>query len=360
MKQSIYACLLALPLATSCSVHSNDISREFVVARDYEISQVARPDGSVETFTLRGGKSIEVSTVAAKDRPFLGLEFQELTRERAEQRGVKPYSGLLLTGTVADSGARRAGLRKHDVLLALDGQEIYYADQLAEVVGQLQDGQQVAAKLLRGDHPLEVSVTASLIREDEREVEVFKLDGASVLPRPFAGVQLRGVPAGFAERMFGTRLPVVVVSEVEVGSPAWLAGVRGGDLIESVDGEPVPDAEALIQQIQVKGSAGQEMTWQVRREVGQTHEAEIALADYSGTSGVSVPLVLRVSNGTYEDSWSLGLGLLMGNRNNYVINHASRDVRTRNRFSMLFGLLRVDSQPEETCVRLLWLITLRV
>ena len=94
-------------------------------------------------------------------------------------------------------------------------------------------------------------------------------------------------------------------------------------------------------------------------EAGQTYEAEVALSDYSGSSGVHVPLVLKANSGVYEDKWSLGMGLLMSNRNNYVVDQESREVETRNRFSMLLGLLKVDSMPEETKVRLLWFITLR-
>ena len=63
--------------------------------------------------------------------------------------------------TAADSGARRAGIRQHDVLMALDGEAVVYEEQLVDAVAALRDGQQVQARLLRGDQVIEVPATAS-------------------------------------------------------------------------------------------------------------------------------------------------------------------------------------------------------
>lgn len=359
MNRTLLLSSLLLPMAAGCTFHSTETSRQFVGSRSYEVARVADSDGASEVFKLVSGDNLQVVTESSRQRPYLGVGCVELTKERAEERGVKPYSGLLVTSTAADSGARRAGIRQHDVLMALDGEAVVYEEQLVEAVAALRDGQQVQARLLRGDQVIEVPATVGLVTRQERDVEVVPLIAPTPAQRPYAGVTLRGVPADVAERMLGRPGGAAVVSQVEVGSPAWLAGVRGGDILEQVDGEAVPPVEELMQQVVLKGSAGETMTWKVRREAGQTYEAEVALSDYSGSSGVHVPLVLKANSGVYEDNWSLGMGLLMSNRNNYVVDQESREVETRNRFSMLLGLLKVDSMPEETKVRLLWFITLR-
>jgi len=353
MKRLLAACLLTLPFATSCVSYS---TQHFVGSDDYEVSRVEAPDGSTETYRLHSGRSLRVTNEFERERPFLGFQAVEISKSRAEQRGVKPYSGLLINGTYEKSSARQAGVRTNDVLLAIDGQDIVYLDQLADAEAKLTDQQEVKVHLLRGDQEIDVTMRANLLHENVTESQEIALQSPPSSPRPYAGVKLRGVPKVWAERMLGEPRNAVIVSEVEVGSPAWLAGVRGGDLIETVDGEPVPAVDELSQRIAAKGEAGQGMVWGVRREVGRTYEADIALSDYSGASSLSIPLVFSASNGVYEDKWRLGLGLIMGNRNNYVANQDTRRVQTRNRFSMLLGLFKVDSRPDETRVRLLWFI----
>lgn len=353
MKRLLAVCLLALPFAASCTSYS---VQHFVGSDDYEVARIESADGAVETFRLHNGRSLRVTTDYERDRPFLGFQVQEMTKPRAEQRGVKPYSGLLVTGTDEKSSARQAGVRNNDVLLAIDGQEIVYLDQLADVEAKLRDQQAVQVQLLRGAQEIQVELRANMLHENVRDSQEIALQSPPPSPRPYAGVKLRGVPSVWAERMLGEPRNAVIVSEVEVGSPAWLAGVRGGDLIETVDGAPVPEVDVLSQRIAAKGEAGQTMTWGVRREVGRTYEAEIALEDYSGTAGVGIPLLFSASNGVYEDKWRIGWGLIMGNRNNYVANQQTRRVETRNRFSALLGLFKVDSRPDETRVRLLWFI----
>ncbi|MCK5945032.1 MAG: PDZ domain-containing protein [Planctomycetes bacterium] len=354
MKRTLAVCLLALPLATSCTSYS---VQHFVGTDEYEIARVEAPGGAVETYRLRDGRSLEVITEYERERPFLGFQVQELDKTRADQRGVKPYSGLLVTGTYSESSARLGGVLANDVLLAIDGNEVVYTDQLSAAVAKLGEGQEVLVRLLRGHTEIDVTLVTKMLRENVRDRQNISLRAPPPSRRPYAGVNLRGVPSVWAERMFGEPRNAVVVAEVEVGSPAWLAGIRGGDLIEAVDGEPVPEVDELSRRIAAKGDAGESMVWQVRREPGHTFEAEIELEDYSGTSGLHIPILFHVNNGTYEDRWSIGWGLIMGNRNNYIADQQTRRVLTRNRFSMLFGLFKVDTRPDETRVRLLWFIS---
>ena len=44
------------------------------------------------------------------------------------------------------------------------------------------------------------------------------------------------------------------------------------------------------------------------------------------------------------------------NRNLAALTHSTRRVQTRNVFSAVLGLFRLESKPDETSVRLLWII----
>ena len=99
------------------------------------------------------------------------------------------------------------------------------------------------------------------------------------------------------------------------------------------------------------------MRWHVTRGTGAPFEATIDLHDYSGETNVWVPLVFWLENGTTSDKWSVGpFGLVMSNKNHYVGDSSTRNVETSNVFSMILGLIRVETKPDETEVRLLWFI----
>lgn len=355
MKRILAAlCLTALPFATSCSSVSS--YKHMVGSDDYEVARRTSTDGAEEIYRLRNGSTIRLTTKYDRDRPFLGFQTQELTKERAARRGTKPYAGLLVTGCYQDSSAKLGGVLPNDVLVSVDGKDTIYQEQLAAAEAALRAQQQVAVRVLRGDDEIELKLRTNMLSETVRDIQDIRLEEPSPAPRPYAGVNLRGIPKVWAERMFGEGKNGVVVAEVEVGSPAWLAGVRGGDLIETMDGQPVPSVDEMASRIAAMGEQGQETTWGVRREVGRTYEATIELEDYSGSAGFGIPLLISFENTTYKDTWRIGLGLIMGNKNRYVADQSSRLVKTQNTFSALLGLIRVSTTPEDTSVRLLWFI----
>ncbi|MCB9876401.1 MAG: hypothetical protein H6835_02275 [Planctomycetes bacterium] len=355
MKRTILC--LALPvLAVLPGCLSTSYEQPYIGADDYELARTETSDGAKEVFSLENGRSLRVRTDYERVRPFLGLKVVQLDKAHAEPRGVEPYSGLLVTGTYPDSSARLAGMLEHDVLLSLDGKPVVYLEQLTEVESGLADAEAVVARVLRGQQEIEVTLRAKLLRESVSDSQLIALDRQPASPRPYAGVELRGIPPAWCERMFGAPCNAVVLTGVTLGSPAWLAGFRGGDVIEQVDGEPVPSVDELARRIAVKGSAGQRMHWLVRRRPDEIYEADVRLRDYSGETYIGIPLLLGMRSSPEEERFSLLWGLLMGNRNVYVPDNTTREVETRNVFSAVLGLVRVDSGPHQTEVRLLWFI----
>ena len=341
---------------TSCRTH---LSEYYVGADDYVLATRDGPEGRKETYRLetRGEPSLRVTTEYETVRPDLGLTTIEIDKAQAEARGVKPYQGLLVKSVRPKSCAAEAGVQAGDVLLSVDGRETVYQPQLAELRMKFQAEQNVALKVLRGQQQMDLALVVRTERERLTEEATVALDSPPAWPHAYAGVGLRGIPAATCERMFGSPRQAVVVSSVEVGSPAWVAGIRAGDVIDKVDGAPVPDVNELQRRIVDGGEAGRAMAFGVRRGTAQRHDSEVQLADYREDSGAWIPLIFWLDNGTYEDRWSIGpFGLVMSNRNHYIADSTTRRVKTRNVFSALLGLFRIETTPEETEVRLLWLI----
>ncbi|HWQ14964.1 MAG TPA: trypsin-like peptidase domain-containing protein [Roseiflexaceae bacterium] len=113
---------------------------------------------------------------------------------------------------------------------------------------------------------------------------------------PWMGIGMRDVDPLMARR-FG--LPVrqgVLITEVQPGSPADQAGLRGGDrseeyagvpltlggdIITAVNGEPVLDGNQLISYLELETSVGDTVTMTVVRD-GQEHQVELTLGARPG------------------------------------------------------------------------------
>ena len=352
----LFACLL---LAPACTTYHHQFQ---LGADDYVLATHDRGDGLTETYRLHvrsstGDAMLRVETDRERVVPFLGFRLLEIDAQVGADRGVQPYSGLLVEGVYPKSAAAEAGVLAGDVLLTLDGKPMAYAVQIADFEASLVAGRVVAATVLRGQSELDLELVPTTTRRSERDTQDVPLEAAPPATRPFVGAALRGIPSVWCERIFGEPREAVVVTSVEVGSPAWLAGLRGGDLIEAVDGGPVPPVDVLVQRTRDVAAADATTTWRVRRGDDAVWEATLAPWDYSGETRFWLPLVFGLRDGVYSDRWAVGpLGLVMSNRNSYVADSRTRAVATRNVFHALLGLVRVETSPDSTEVRLLWII----
>jgi S1-C subfamily serine protease len=77
-----------------------------------------------------------------------------------------------------------------------------------------------------------------------REVLEQLLENGEVV-RGYLGIQMQEVPDGMGDRLGLAETGAVVVAGVKSGSPAALAGIRPGDLIIGLDGEPLGTVNAV-------------------------------------------------------------------------------------------------------------------
>jgi uncharacterized protein YndB with AHSA1/START domain len=95
----------------------------------------------------------------AARQPFLGINLDLLTPERASTEGIAAEQGIYVLGTVEDSGAEAAGLYKGDVIVRLGGQDTPGFDELTTALRAHRAGDIVEVDLVRGQLPETVQVT---------------------------------------------------------------------------------------------------------------------------------------------------------------------------------------------------------
>jgi serine protease Do len=78
---------------------------------------------------------------------------------------------------------------------------------------------------------------------------VGQLKDKGKVTRGWIGVQIQPVTADIADSLGLKQAKGALVSEPQGGSPAAKAGIKSGDVIVSLNGEPVPDARTLARHI---------------------------------------------------------------------------------------------------------------
>ena len=349
----------AVWMASACTSYTYETR---IPNERFEVARHDRGNGVTETFFVEARLEAKIESVVETDRqrPFLGLQLQDLDRQAAERRGVEPYRGLPVVGVTPKSGAADAGAQVGDVLLSIGGQKTVYADQIPSFESQLTIGAKVALQVLRGQQQTDLEATVGSRRERDTQKSVVPMQTVSS-QQPYAGFVLQGVRDDWSERMLGEGKNGVLLMSVEVGSPAWIAGFRCGDLVESVDGQPAPTAQRIADIVQERGPKGGTLAVEVRRSASERFGATIELRDYTTTKRIWAPFVYCRERASRKASWSVGpLGILANGFTEHVSDPRGRQADTRDVFRSMLSLVRYESSPRGDHLRLFWFIHIDV
>jgi len=168
-------------------------------------------------------------------RGLFGAAAQDLTPELADALGTDERHGAVISTVERDSAAERAGLRAGDLVLALDGRPVSSGAELRTRIGLLRAGSPVELTVLREGRRL------TLKGEVEDPYAEF-VHGEQLHPT------LEGALLGERQSVSPhSRRQMVQVGPLRPGSPAWLAGLREGDLLLGANGYEIGSLEALRQ-----------------------------------------------------------------------------------------------------------------
>lgn len=172
-------------------------------------------------------------------RGYIGVTFQALDSDIAEQLKTKEINGLYVNSVLPNSGAELAGIKEGDIIKKVDGVEIYDSPDLQEKVGRLRPGDKIALTVLKADGTLKnVNVTLKGENPSTATASTTKPTGATIskLGASFA-------PASAAlKAKYGVNSGVVVTS-VEPGKLFDYWDVQKGLLITKVNGKPVNNTQ---------------------------------------------------------------------------------------------------------------------
>ncbi len=178
-------------------------------------------------------------------RPWLGASLQVVSREIADSLGLDRPSGALVTDLTADGPAAAAGLKRGDLIIAIDGQSIDDPEGLGYRMATKPLGGVASLSILRNGKPSAASVKLATAPETPPRDPV-KLKGSS----PFSGTTVINLsPAVLEELSVRGVSDGVVISDIEDGSPAAAVNFQKGDVVLSVNDRAIAttrDLEAAV------------------------------------------------------------------------------------------------------------------
>lgn len=92
-------------------------------------------------------------------RPWLGIYMQPVTEELAEYFGLDKAEGVLISAVAEDSPAKKAGLRRGDIILEYSKKKINDTQQLQDEVMNTKIGEKVVLLVFRDGQTLYVPIT---------------------------------------------------------------------------------------------------------------------------------------------------------------------------------------------------------
>ena len=154
------------------------------------------------------------------ERPFIGIQLQDLTSELSKQFGLKSTSGVLISTVEPNSPAQKAGLKNGDVIIKLDNKSINSSGSLVGQIAAKKVGDNVTLVVMRDQKEVSVKVTLA------------KMDATALAStQSFSGLQIKNAtPSG------------AMITSVDPNSVASQSGLQVGMIIKSLNRISTPDA----------------------------------------------------------------------------------------------------------------------
>ncbi len=202
------------------------------------------------------------------ERGYLGVMSQKLSPEMASALKLPHATGALVADVEPNGPAAKAGLRPGDVVTAVDGKAVDDPRALARQVAALRPGTSTEVTVLRDGAEQKLAMTAAALPEKVADAGTpgEQQSGGKI------GLALAPInPAARESLGLGDDVTGAVIAAVRPNSPASEAGLKPGDVLQSVGNRAVTTPEQAVQAIRAqqgreKGAKQQAMALRVLRD----------------------------------------------------------------------------------------------
>jgi serine protease Do len=199
-------------------------------------------------------------------RGYLGVGLQPLDENLAPSLGLPKDSGEIVRSIVPGGPAAQAGLQQGDVIVRVNGQPVTPDQTVSYLVANTPVGSRVPLEIYRGGKRATVTAT---VGQRPTEEQLAKLSGsgaptpdggnapATVAPQRALGLSLATLTPELAR---AANLPAnargVLITAVDPNSDAAEEGLQRGDLIVSINNQPVRTPAQVVAAVEAARKAG--------------------------------------------------------------------------------------------------------
>src|SRR5258706_9974309 len=174
------------------------------------------------------------------ERGRIGVGIQEVSAQLARTFGLERPEGALVSTVETGGPAEKAGVKPGDVILGFNGKPIDATSDLPAAVAQTKPGTKAKLEIWRDRKKQTVDLAVGAMKSEP--VARAQQQGGSAEEGGRLGLAVRPLTPE-EKKELGKDAQGLVVENV--GGPAAKAGIRRGDLITAVNGQPVKSVEEL-------------------------------------------------------------------------------------------------------------------
>lgn len=162
-------------------------------------------------------------------RGWLGVSIQKITPDLAKQFNLKDENGALVGDVVENGPAEKAGLKRGDVIIELDGKKIGEPYVLRNMVANIMPGDEHELKVLRDNKTIKIKVTIGELPAEVQQVVSVEYQNA------LKGVGVQDITPEIAKKLrIPDRIKGVIITDIDENSPAAEILMQG-DVIQDIN-----------------------------------------------------------------------------------------------------------------------------
>jgi S1-C subfamily serine protease len=184
-------------------------------------------------------------------RPWIGAGGEPVTGAKVAALGLDRPRGVLISNVYPGSPAEKAGIRKGDVVLAIDGRDVFDDKGMKFIAATKAEGELLNLSVLSGGRQRAVQLKLAA-PPGTTKAELMQVNGRN----PFTGAQVAELSPALAEELgldpFKFKDGMMVYS-VPPRTIARNVGFQPGDIIREVNGVTIntaKDLEKIVSQIE--------------------------------------------------------------------------------------------------------------
>lgn len=207
-------------------------------------------------------------------RGSIGIGWQKYPRQEEVLKALGATHGVLVENVAPGGPAEKAGIKRDDIIIALNGKPVKNGDDLVARVADLPVGSQATVTVDRGGKKMDFKLTIGAREEVFASDPRFSRNRRPGVPERSEtssqakfGISIRALSEAELENLPADQKGGVLVTRIEAGSFAEEIGLMERDVIFSINRQPVNSIDD-VRRIQATLKGGDAVAFRVLRPMG--------------------------------------------------------------------------------------------